>query len=97
MYHGEPILLLYQTRKGKESAIGLVRLEEKDGRLARLRSYGFCPRPCGPRTRDPQLGRGQEAREVTAYLRLVACERMRAAATKSSGDGRRPYTAPPSV
>jgi RNA polymerase sigma-70 factor (ECF subfamily) len=42
-YHGEPIVLLFQTRQGKEAAIAAVRLREEDGRLAGLRSYGFCP------------------------------------------------------
>jgi RNA polymerase sigma-70 factor (ECF subfamily) len=42
-YRGEPLVLLFQTRRAREAVVAIVRLEEDDGRLARLRSYGFCP------------------------------------------------------
>ncbi len=40
---GEPILLLLATRKGREALEVVFRIEEDDGRIARLRAYGFCP------------------------------------------------------
>ncbi|HSJ96848.1 MAG TPA: RNA polymerase sigma factor [Myxococcota bacterium] len=43
IFHGEPIVLHFHTRRGKEALDVVVRLEEQDGRVARLRSYGFCP------------------------------------------------------
>ena len=42
-FHGEPLVLIYHTRQGEEAVEALVRLEEEDGKIARLRSYGFCP------------------------------------------------------
>jgi hypothetical protein len=38
-------VLLFRTRErwGGEALEGVVRLEEEDGRVARIRSYGFCP------------------------------------------------------
>ena len=42
-YHGEPIVLYFVTRKGPESLMAVMRLEEEAGRIARIRSYGFCP------------------------------------------------------
>jgi RNA polymerase sigma-70 factor (ECF subfamily) len=43
IFRGEPILLHFHTRRGRESLDVVVRLEEEDGRVSRLRSYGFCP------------------------------------------------------
>ncbi|HVN36726.1 MAG TPA: RNA polymerase sigma factor [Myxococcota bacterium] len=43
LFRGEPILLHFHTRRGRESLDGVHRLEEEDGRVSRLRSYGFCP------------------------------------------------------
>ena len=43
VYRGESIVLLFRTRRGREALEGVVRLEEEDGRVTRLRSYGFCP------------------------------------------------------
>ena len=42
-YHGEPIVLYLVTRKGRESLLSVLRFEEREGRVARIRSYGFCP------------------------------------------------------
>ena len=42
-YEGEPIVLIFHTRKGVEYLEVVIRLEEQDGRVAALRSYGFCP------------------------------------------------------
>lgn len=42
-FDGEPIVLHFHTRRGRESLDAVTRLEEEDGRVARLRSYGFCP------------------------------------------------------
>src|SRR5262249_6865012 len=40
---GEPILLSFSTRWGSEALEVVFRFEEQDGRIARLRAYGFCP------------------------------------------------------
>ena len=40
---GEPILLRFATRWGSEALEVVFRFEEEDGRIARLRAYGFCP------------------------------------------------------
>ncbi len=44
-FEGEPIALLFRTRErwGGEALEAAVRLDEEDGRVSRLRSYGFCP------------------------------------------------------
>jgi RNA polymerase sigma-70 factor (ECF subfamily) len=43
VYDGEPVVLLLHTRRGTEYLEAVVRLEEDEGRVSRLRSYGFCP------------------------------------------------------
>ncbi len=40
---GEPIVLGFTTRRGKEALEQVLRIEEVDGRIARLRGYAFCP------------------------------------------------------
>ncbi len=40
---GEPILLWFVTRRGREALEVVFRFEEQDGRIARLRTYAFCP------------------------------------------------------
>ena len=40
---GEPIALLFATRWGSEALEVVFRFEEQDGRIARIRAYGFCP------------------------------------------------------
>jgi RNA polymerase sigma-70 factor, ECF subfamily len=42
-FEGEPIMLLLATRWGNEALEVVFRFEEQDGRIARLRAYGFCP------------------------------------------------------
>ena len=43
-FEGEWIVLyLVTTRRGHEALMGLMRVDERDGRIARIRSYGFCP------------------------------------------------------
>jgi RNA polymerase sigma-70 factor (ECF subfamily) len=42
-FEGEPILLCFVTRLGYEALEVVFRFEEQDGRIARLRIYGFCP------------------------------------------------------
>ena len=44
-HDGESIVLMFRTRErwGGEALEGAVRLEEEDGHVARLTSYGFCP------------------------------------------------------
>lgn len=43
IFRGEPIVLQFHTRRGREWFDGLMRLEEEDGRISRLRGYSFCP------------------------------------------------------
>lgn len=40
---GEPIALLFATRRGLEALEVVFRFEEQEGRIARIRAYGFCP------------------------------------------------------
>jgi RNA polymerase sigma-70 factor (ECF subfamily) len=40
---GEPLVLCLVTRKGEEALEQILRLDEVDGRIARLRGYAFCP------------------------------------------------------
>ncbi len=40
---GEPILLGFATRRGREALETVLRIEERDGGIARLRGYAFCP------------------------------------------------------
>jgi RNA polymerase sigma-70 factor, ECF subfamily len=40
---GEPIVLGFTTRRGREALEQVLRIEEVDGRIARLRGYAFCP------------------------------------------------------
>jgi len=42
-YGGEPIVLVFHRRKGVEYLEIAVRLEEEEGKVSSLRSYGFCP------------------------------------------------------
>jgi RNA polymerase sigma-70 factor (ECF subfamily) len=42
-FEGEPILLALTTRRGREALEAVFRFEERDGRIARIRAYGFCP------------------------------------------------------
>jgi RNA polymerase sigma-70 factor (ECF subfamily) len=42
-FEGEPIVLVFHTRKGQDYLEIVSRLEEEDGKIAALRSYGFCP------------------------------------------------------
>ena len=42
-FEGEPIVLAFATRRGREALQSVMRFEEQDGRIARIRSYGFCP------------------------------------------------------
>jgi RNA polymerase sigma-70 factor (ECF subfamily) len=42
-FEGEPILLAFGTYKGREALEVVFRFEEQDGRIARIRSYAFCP------------------------------------------------------
>ena len=40
---GEPLLLRFATRHGSEALELVMRLDEVDGKIARVVSYGFCP------------------------------------------------------
>jgi RNA polymerase sigma-70 factor (ECF subfamily) len=42
-FEGEPVLLAFGTRGGREALEAVLRIEEQDGRIARIRAYGFCP------------------------------------------------------
>jgi RNA polymerase sigma-70 factor (ECF subfamily) len=43
VYEGEPLVLGFTTRRGREALEQVLRFEEQDGRIARLRGYAFCP------------------------------------------------------
>jgi RNA polymerase sigma-70 factor (ECF subfamily) len=43
LFEGEPVVLCFTTRRGREALEQVLRLEEHDGRIARLRGYAFCP------------------------------------------------------
>lgn len=38
-----PIVLAFSTYKGREALESIFRFDEQDGRIARIRSYAFCP------------------------------------------------------
>jgi RNA polymerase sigma-70 factor (ECF subfamily) len=40
---GEPLILAMVTRRGREALEQVIRIQEHDGRIARLRGYAFCP------------------------------------------------------
>ena len=40
---GEPLILGFTTRRGREALEQVLRIEEIDGKIARLRGYAFCP------------------------------------------------------
>lgn len=42
-FEGEPILLGFATRRGREGLETILRFDEADGRIARIRGYAFCP------------------------------------------------------
>jgi RNA polymerase sigma-70 factor, ECF subfamily len=42
-FEGEPILLWFVTRREREALEVVFRIDEQDGRIARLRAYSFCP------------------------------------------------------
>lgn len=39
----EPIVLAFATLRGREALQSVMRFEEQEGRIARIRSYAFCP------------------------------------------------------
>jgi RNA polymerase sigma-70 factor (ECF subfamily) len=43
VFDGEPIILGFATRRGREALEQVLRIDEVDGRIARLRGYAFCP------------------------------------------------------
>lgn len=42
-FEGAPIVLCFATRKGHEALEQVLRTDEVDGKIARLRGYAFCP------------------------------------------------------
>ena len=57
-FDGEPLLAMFVTRWGQEALEVVFRIDEVDGRIARLRAYGFCPetiRSIGERLGVPVL------------------------------------------
>jgi RNA polymerase sigma-70 factor (ECF subfamily) len=40
---GEPLVLCFATRRGREALEQILRIDETEGRIARLRGYAFCP------------------------------------------------------
>jgi len=53
-FEGEPILLWFVTHGAREALQVVFRFEEQGGRIARLRTYGFCPETM--RAMGEQLG-----------------------------------------
>lgn len=43
VYDGEEIVAFFISRDGREALTNVMRLEEVDGKIARILSYGFCP------------------------------------------------------
>lgn len=43
LFQGEPVVLGFCTRRGREALEQVIRFEEQDGRIARIRGYAFCP------------------------------------------------------
>ena len=43
IFDGEPVVLGFATRRGREALEQVLRIEERDGGIARLRGYAFCP------------------------------------------------------
>jgi RNA polymerase sigma-70 factor (ECF subfamily) len=43
VFEGEWLVATFVSRGGREALMSVARLDEQDGRVARLRSYGFCP------------------------------------------------------
>jgi RNA polymerase sigma-70 factor (ECF subfamily) len=43
VFEGEPLVAGFTTRGGREALEQVLRFEEEDGRLARIRGYAFCP------------------------------------------------------
>ena len=43
VFRGEPIVGLLTTRRGKEKLEGVIRFDEDQGFVARMRCYSFCP------------------------------------------------------
>jgi RNA polymerase sigma-70 factor (ECF subfamily) len=43
IFDGEPLVLGFCTRRGREALEQVIRFDEQEGRIARLRGYAFCP------------------------------------------------------
>jgi len=43
LYRDEPLMLGLVTRRGRMALEQVLRIDERDGRIARLRGYAFCP------------------------------------------------------
>jgi RNA polymerase sigma-70 factor (ECF subfamily) len=43
VFQGEPLALGFATRRGREALESVLRFEEQDGGIARIRAYAFCP------------------------------------------------------
>ena len=43
LFDGEPVALGFCTRHGREALEQVLRIEEQDGLISRIRSYAFCP------------------------------------------------------
>jgi RNA polymerase sigma-70 factor (ECF subfamily) len=46
-FEGEPVVLVFRTRKAAEALEEVWRFDEVEGRIARVRDYGFCPDAVG--------------------------------------------------
>jgi RNA polymerase sigma-70 factor (ECF subfamily) len=43
VFDDEPVVLGFCTRRGREALEQVMRFEEEEGRIARIRAYAFCP------------------------------------------------------
>lgn len=43
VHRGEPVVVWFVTRKGREALEQIFRFEEREGKIASLRAYAFCP------------------------------------------------------
>jgi RNA polymerase sigma-70 factor, ECF subfamily len=42
-FEGEQVVLVFVSRKGREALANVFRFEASEGKISRLRAYGFCP------------------------------------------------------
>lgn len=63
LYRGEPVMVVLRVRKGREAMEAVMRFEEEDAQVSRMRSYGFCPETVR------EVGEGLGLRVLTGIYR----------------------------